>query len=317
MRATPVIGRHHARGIGRQAWSLDRGTTTAKVVFTAARRRAPTRRILPRPMEVPGTDESSRAPLRVRIGHIWVDAVSFDRALEIVGDLVDRGAGGSVFTPNVDHVVTAEHDEAFRDAYRSASLSIADGKYVVWASRWLGTPIPEKISGSDLIEPLLRLAGRKGWRVFLLGGAPGVADAAAEWSRRECGVNVVGTASPFIRLDGSPGDLEQGIDEVAGSRPDVVLVAMGAPKQERWIHHNRERLGSAVALGVGASLDFVIGRVKRAPAWVSNSGLEWVYRLMREPRRLSKRYLVKDPRFLAILARTAREPRAERVSARR
>ena len=245
-----------------------------------------------------------------------MDAVTFDEALASIGDLVRRGAGGSVFTPNVDHVVTAEHDEAFREAYGAASLSVADGKYVVWASRWLGTPIPEKVSGSDLIEPLLRQAGKAGWRVFMLGGAPGVANAAAEWSRRECGTNVVGTASPFVHLDGTPGDMDQGMEEVASSRPDLLLVAMGAPKQERWIHHNRARLGSAVALGIGASLDFVIGRVKRAPTWVSNAGLEWVYRLVREPRRLSHRYLVKDPRFLAVLARTAKLPIEERVAVR-
>jgi N-acetylglucosaminyldiphosphoundecaprenol N-acetyl-beta-D-mannosaminyltransferase len=264
-------------------------------------------------MGSPETDTSPAERSRVRIGHVWVDAVTFGGALAAIGDLVRRGAGGAVFTPNVDHIVTAEQDAAFREAYEAADLSIADGKYVVWASRWLGTPIPEKVSGSDLIEPLLREAGRDGWRVFMLGGAPGVAEAAAEWSRRECGANVVGTASPFIRLDGSPGDLEQGVDEVVSCRPDLLLVAMGAPKQERWIHHNRARLGSAVALGIGASLDFVIGRVKRAPAWVSNAGLEWVYRLAREPRRLSRRYLVKDPRFLAVLARTACLPRDRRV----
>ena len=268
------------------------------------------------PMEVSDNERPLSARTRVRIGHLWVDAVTFDEALTQVGELVRRGAGGSVFTPNVDHIVTAEHDQAFREAYGATSLSVADGKYVVWASRLLGTPIPEKVSGSDLLEPLLRQAGREGWRVFMLGGGPGVADAAADWSRRECGTTVVGTASPLVRLDGTPGDLDQGMDEVASCRPDLVLVAMGAPKQERWIHHNRARLGSAVALGVGASLDFIIGRAKRAPTWVSNAGLEWVYRLMREPRRLSHRYLVKDPRFLGVLARTARLPREARVAVR-
>ena len=154
---------------------------------------------------------------------------------------------------------------AFREAYDAASLSLADGRFIVWAASLLRTPVPEKISGSDLIEPLLRLAGRSGWRVFLLGGAPGVAEAAAERSRRDFGVHIVGTSSPFIRLDGVPGDLDQGAMEVAAAKPDLVLVAMGAPKQERWIHHNRERLGPAVAAGIGASLDFVVGRIARAP----------------------------------------------------
>jgi N-acetylglucosaminyldiphosphoundecaprenol N-acetyl-beta-D-mannosaminyltransferase len=250
---------------------------------------------------------------RVLIGHLWVDALTFDGALEAIARLVQAGAGGSVFTPNVDHVVTAEDDMEFRAAYDAASLSLADGKFIVWAAKLLGTPVPEKISGSDLIEPLLKLAGRSGWRVFLLGGAAGVAEAAAERARRDFGVNVVGTASPFIRLDGTPGDLEQGIEEVAAAKAHLLLVAFGAPKQERWIHHNRARLGPAVAAGIGASFDFVIGRIQRAPAWVSDAGLEWLYRLAREPRRLAHRYLVKDPRFFAILARTMRSPRADRV----
>ena len=257
-------------------------------------------------------DSGAGARRRVRIGRIEVDAVTFDGALQAIDRLVARGAGGVVFTPNVDHVVTAEDDAAFRRAYEEASLSLADGKYVVWASRLLGTPLPEKVSGSDLIEPLLRLAGERRWRVFLLGGAPGVAEAAAERARRDFGVVVVGTASPFVRLDGTPGDLDQGADAVASARPDLLLVAMGAPKQERWIHHNRSRLGHAVAIGVGASLDFVVGRIPRAPRWISRAGLEWLYRLAREPRRLAHRYLVKDPRFLAIVARTARANRERR-----
>lgn len=261
--------------------------------------------------------QPGRAPSRrVRIGHIWVDAITFDEALDAISGLVQRGQGGSVFTPNVDHVVTAEDDPAFRAAYDVASLSLADGKPILWAGSLLGTPVPEKISGSDLIEPLLHLAGRSGWRVFLLGGAPGVAEAAADRARRDFGVAIVGTASPYLRLDGSPGDLEQGIDAVEAARPDLVLVAMGAPKQERWIHHNRVRLGPAVAVGVGASLDFVIGRIPRAPRWVSRAGLEWLYRLAREPRRLAHRYLVKDPRFVVVLLSSARIPRAERVSDR-
>ena len=269
-------------------------------------------------MEMDSTQMSGQgmASSRVRIGHLWVDAVTFDGALAAIDALVRSGRGGSVFTPNVDHVVTVEDDAAFRAAYDAVSLSLADGKPILWAAALLGTPLPEKVSGSDLIEPLLHLAGRSAWRVFLLGGAPGVAGAAAERARHDFGVNVVGTASPFIRLDGTAGDLEQGIEEVAAVRPDLVLVAMGAPKQERWIHHNRERLGAAVGVGVGASLDFVIGRIARAPRWVSSAGLEWLYRLVREPRRLAHRYLVKDPRFIAVVARTARAPRAGRVAER-
>lgn len=248
----------------------------------------------------------------LRIGHLWIDAVTFTEALQAVAGLVSAGRGGTVFTPNVDHVVTAEDDVAFREAYAGVALSLADGKPIVWASRLLGAPLPGKVSGSDLVEPLLRLAGRSRWRVFLLGGAPGVAEQAAERARR-LGAHVVGTASPTLRLDGSPGDLDQGVEEVEQARPDLLLVAFGAPKQELWIHHNRDRLASTVAVAVGASLDFLAGRVRRAPRWMSDAGLEWLYRLSREPRRLARRYLVKDPRFVAVVLRTARTPRPERV----
>jgi N-acetylglucosaminyldiphosphoundecaprenol N-acetyl-beta-D-mannosaminyltransferase len=242
-----------------------------------------------------------------------MDAVGLGSAIGAIEGLVGSELGGAVFTPNVDHVVTAERDAAFRAAYDSASLSLADGQYLVWASRLLGTPLPEKISGSDLVEPLMRIAARLCWRVFLLGGAPGVAAEAGERARRDFGVNVVGTASPFVQMDGSDSDWEQGMEAIAATRPQLVLVAFGAPKQERWIYHNRERLGPSVAMGVGASLDFFVGRVRRAPAWVSRIGFEWLYRLAQEPRRLGHRYLVKDPRFIGVILRTAAEPRSSRL----
>ncbi|HQR28918.1 MAG TPA: WecB/TagA/CpsF family glycosyltransferase [Anaeromyxobacteraceae bacterium] len=251
---------------------------------------------------------------RVRIGGIWVDAVGFDDAVAAIAAMVADRRGGHVFTPNVDHFVTVEDTPAFREAYDAARLVLADGQLVVWASRLLGTPVPGRVSGSDLVEPLLRRAGEEGWKVYLLGGGPGIAEAVAEKSARELGVRVVGTASPTIRLDGALGDLEQGAEAVAAAGPDLLLVAMGTPKQEIWIHHNRATLGPALSIGVGASFDFYVGRVRRAPPWVSNAGLEWLYRLAREPRRLAHRYLVRDPRFLGILARTALSRRATRVS---
>lgn len=255
-----------------------------------------------------------RTPHRVRIGRIWIDAVTFDQALEAIAGLVQRGQGGSVFTPNVDHVVLAEENDAFGAAYAETSISVADGQPVVWASKLLGTPVPEKISGSDLIEPVLKMAGRSGWRVYLLGGAPGVAAEAGERARRDFGVDVVGTSSPYVRLDGSPGDLDQGAPEISPVRPDLVLVALGSPKQEIWIQHNLGRLRPAVVMGVGASFDFLVGRIKRAPRWISRSGFEWLFRLAKEPRRLAHRYLVKDPKFFSIVLRTARSPRSARVA---
>jgi N-acetylglucosaminyldiphosphoundecaprenol N-acetyl-beta-D-mannosaminyltransferase len=249
---------------------------------------------------------------RVRIGRLWIDAVTFEGALERIAGLVAARQGAAVFTPNVDHVVTAEDDPDFRTAYAAASLSLPDGQPLVWASRLLGTPVPEKVSGSDLVLPLLRRAAGAGWRVYLLGGVEGAAEAARARMARELGVEIVGVDAPRISADGGE-DEAAVLARLRRARPDLVLVGLGSPKQERFIHRSLPGIAPAVAVGVGASIDFLAGRVRRAPPWISRAGLEWLFRLSLEPRRLAHRYLVKDPRFLAVLARTAREPATART----
>ena len=249
---------------------------------------------------------------RVRIGALAVDSVTFDQALARIAELIDRGDGGAVFTPNVDHVVKAETDVEFRLAYARASLCLADGMPILWASRLLGSPLPEKVSGSDLVLPLARLAAERRWRVYLLGGGPGVADQAAVKLAREFGVDVVGSDSPVVHQDGSTEEAQQTLERLLAAKPHLVLVALGAPKQERWIDRFRDRLTPAVAMGVGGSLDFVVGRVTRAPTWMSRAGLEWLFRLWQEPRRMWRRYLIEDPKFVAIVARSRRDARRQR-----
>ncbi|MGA9525586.1 MAG: WecB/TagA/CpsF family glycosyltransferase [Myxococcaceae bacterium] len=248
------------------------------------------------------------------MGEIWIDQLSFLEALEEISDLVERGQGGFVVTPNVDHVVLAEEDERFRQAYSEAALSLADGIPVVWASHVLGQVLPEKISGSDIGPQLLRRAGERGWRVFFVGAGPGVAEKAAQVARARWNVNVVGTIAPMLSDDV---EIEPAlVAQLRSARPDLLLVAFGAPKQEIFCHRIAKELRPAVLLGVGATLDFIAGTQKRAPPWMSRNGLEWLYRLSREPSRLWKRYLVRDPRFLLSVAHTLRLPRSERVLTR-
>lgn len=251
----------------------------------------------------------SPRPDRLKIGHIQIDPLSFDEAVEEIGRLVDAKAGGFVFTPNVDHFVLAEDDAAFREAYAKASLSLTDGMPVVWASRFLERPVPERVSGSDLIMPLMKLAGERGWRVYLLGAGPGVAEKAAEVIRQRFNANIVGTDSPNLKAGQSAAESEPILQKVREAKPDLLLVAFGSPKQEIWIAEVASHLAPTVAIGIGAGLDFISGRVKRAPRWMARVGLEWFYRLSREPRRLWRRYLVNDPRFLGIFLRTRRERR--------
>jgi N-acetylglucosaminyldiphosphoundecaprenol N-acetyl-beta-D-mannosaminyltransferase len=249
----------------------------------------------------------------VRFGHLWVDAVTFDGALAAIEALVEAGQGGAVFTPNIDHVVTAEDDPAFRAAYDAADLVLPDGKPLLWAARLLGARLPEKVSGSDLVWPLLERAARRRWRVYLLGGAPGVVEDAAARFQRDLGLEIAGVDCPQVALDPAPGGDDAVVERVRRAAPHLLLVALGAPKQERFIHRNAGRLGPVVSLGIGASLDFLTGRIRRAPRWMSHAGLEWLHRMAQDPGRLAHRYLVKDPRFVAVLLRTVAAPRADRV----
>jgi N-acetylglucosaminyldiphosphoundecaprenol N-acetyl-beta-D-mannosaminyltransferase len=243
-----------------------------------------------------------RPPSRLRLGRVPVDRVTFREALGLVAGMVEAGRGGAVFTPNVDHVVMAAEDDRLRRAYDAVDLSLADGMPVVWASRLLGSPLPEKVSGSDLVPSLMQLAEARGFRVYLLGGAPGVADLAARrLSHSHPGLVLAGTLAPRVDMDAPAADRAWITGEVRRAAPDLVLVGLGAPKQEIWIHEVKRALAPAVLLGVGASLDFLAGTARRAPRWMSENGLEWAYRLAREPRRLFRRYLLRDPKFLGIV----------------
>jgi N-acetylglucosaminyldiphosphoundecaprenol N-acetyl-beta-D-mannosaminyltransferase len=238
---------------------------------------------------------------RLRVGELSIDRLSFAQALDAIEALVRAGRGGCVFTPNVDHIVLADGDARFRAAYEGASLCLVDGAPVLWASHLLGAPLPEKISGSDLLLPLVQRAAQCGFRVYLLGGDEGVAEAARRRLTAQFpDLAIVGCDASRVNVDAvDPAILER----IERARPDIVLVALGAPKQELFSFEQRARLGSAVCVGVGASLDFVAGVRRRAPSWISKLGLEWLYRLLQEPRRLASRYLLRDPQFLWIVTR--------------
>ncbi len=250
---------------------------------------------------------------RPRLGRLPVDLVTRDQALERIADLVREGRGGTVFTPNVDHVLLAEQDARFRAAYEAASLSLVDGMPVLWALRLAGHPIPGKISGSDLVRPLAARAADEGWRLFLVGGAPGVGERVAGLLRAEhSALTIVGVQSPLVDMDG-PVDARRGLRvRIRQARPDLVLVALGSPKGELWADEAREELRPAVVVAVGAALDFLAGRARRAPAWISDIGLEWLFRLAHEPTRLWRRYLVRGPRFLPFLLQARRLRRNSR-----
>jgi len=245
------------------------------------------------------------APERVPFGRIHADIVDFDGALDVIVGLCRSGAGGTVLTPNVDHVVMAEHDDALKAAYDGASLSLTDGKPLVWLARAMGRPVPAKISGSDLMRPLVARAAKEGLSCFFFGGQDGIADKAAAILKAEYpSLIVAGCHSPPFGFEKDPVTDLAAVDVLRAAKPNLVFVALGAPKQELWMHKHRTDLAPAVTLGIGASLDFIAGLVQRAPAWMSNAGLEWLYRLFQEPKRMYQRYLVRDRAIVGIAWRT-------------
>jgi len=251
--------------------------------------------------------------VRVRIGDVWIDQITFADAVNTILDRAQSGLGGYALTPNIDHIVMADSDSAFRAAYAGASLSLVDGTPLLWAARALGVPLPEKVSGSDLMHPLVQGCAERGLSIYLCGAGPGVAErVAAKLCAQHPTLKVVGCDSPMIPAADAPSSIAA-CAKVKAANPALLFVAFGSPKQEVWIHHMASELGPTVAIGVGAAFDFIDGTQARAPKWMSRAGLEWVFRLSKDPKRMWRRYLVRDPKFIPIFLRTARMHRAQRV----
>jgi N-acetylglucosaminyldiphosphoundecaprenol N-acetyl-beta-D-mannosaminyltransferase len=220
-------------------------------------------------------------------------------ALARVQALVQAGQGGIVVTPNVDHIVLSQGHPRLREAYRRAALSLADGQPLLWMARLLGRPLPEKISGSDFVTPLMALAAQESWGVFLIGASEDVSQTAAA---------ALVAAHPRLRIVGRDTSIWRGVhspevvDAIRTSGARIVVVALGCPKQEMWMLQHAAMVAPAVAFGLGGTLDFLAGAVPRAPRWMSRAGLEWVYRLAQDPRRLMHRYLVRDVQIVPLFA---------------
>jgi N-acetylglucosaminyldiphosphoundecaprenol N-acetyl-beta-D-mannosaminyltransferase len=230
---------------------------------------------------------------------IRVDDVTYEEALEIIEGFILKGGYHQVTTPNPEFVVYAQSNPAFRSVLNNAALSIPDGGGLLLAGRWLKRPIREQVRGTDLAYKLMERASKKGYKVFLLGAAPGVAEeAAARFREMYPGINIVGT---FAGSADPEGDEEARRAVLQKGRPDIILVAYGAPKQDDWLARNLPLLDIPVGIGVGGVFDFVSGRVRRAPLWMRNMGLEWLFRLIMQPWRWRRQLAL--PTFLLLVLR--------------
>ncbi|WP_246164910.1 WecB/TagA/CpsF family glycosyltransferase [Pigmentiphaga aceris] len=250
-------------------------------------------------------------PPRVRLFDLDLVAVDFAQAVTLlVTEATHSGNGAKVVaTPNVDHLVRLDGMPAFRARYAHADYLFADGMPLVWASRMLGRPLPERVTGSDLTVALCKEAARHGWRIAMLGGMPGQeATLKALFAKTYPGLQVE-IRCPSMQFDpvGAEGNAAaQWIREYA---PQLIFVCLGMPKQETWALHHAPALRGGVVLCVGAAMDFALGLQRRAPLAVQKSGFEWLWRLGSNPRRLWRRYLVDDRKFLSLLWREWRRSR--------
>ena len=230
---------------------------------------------------------------RVRMFGIDFDPLTMSQAVSEVLSWTDRSEYRCryVVTPNVDHVVKIQNDQALRAAYKDAALVVVDGKPVLWASKIL-KPLPETVPGSDLCPALFDATVNKtGVRVFLLGAAEGVAEKAArEITKRWPWITVCGYFSPAMGFNALPAENAKAIEMINREKPDILLVGLGAPKQEIWVNMMQHQLQVKVALCVGASIDFLAGEKARAPRFMRTVGLEWLHRALSEPKRLMGRY---------------------------
>ena len=238
---------------------------------------------------------------RMRFLNTHVDNLTMAEAVEEAKKLILERRNSYVVTPNVDHVVKIEHDLLFREIYEGADLVLTDGKPLIWMSRLMGVPIKEKISGSDYFPEVCKMAAREGFSIFLLGAAEGVAKRAAiNLMKKYKNLKIAGVYSPSYSFEDNAEEICDIIGKINRTKPDILCIGLGTPKQEKFYYRYKDLLNVPLTLHIGATIDFEAGVVKRAPKWVSYVGLEWFYRLMKEPRRLYRRYLLDDVEIFPI-----------------
>ena len=234
------------------------------------------------------TNANQRNPIAV-LG-VPFDNVTTPETLALIGELIATGEPHYAATANVDFIVQAQEDVELRRILMDAHLVLADGMPIVWASKFLGNPLRERVTGSGMIPLLLAQAEQRGWKVFFLGGTEKSVALAAEKTRAKYPqLKLVGAYSPPFKplLEMNHADI---LHRLRVAKPDILLVAFGCPKQEKWINMNYRETGVPLSIGVGATIDFLAGTFKRAPSWMQKTGTEWIFRMLQEPRRLVKRY---------------------------
>jgi len=238
----------------------------------------------------------------VKMFGLSFNACTLEQATELIVAAGESHRKGLVDTPNVDHLVQMDEDKEMRQLFEHAMFSFADGMPLVWFSKlFMQSPLPERVTGADLLPSVAHMAADRGVKLFFLGGNPGVAEqAATALTQLNPGLQVVGAYSPPFGFEHDEQESTRIVTMINESGADILFVGVGAPKQEKWAGSHLSELHTGPVLGVGASFDFAAGTVKRAPLFFQRSGLEWLWRLLKEPTRMWERYIIRDSRFVRL-----------------
>lgn len=259
---------------------------------------------LPSPPVAVSRPASAADVRRVEVLGIPLALVDYDRTMDVMDGMVERGERGYVCAVPVHAVMVGQRDPEMRSALLGSTLAVPDGMPLVWAARLLGEGLENRVYGPELMSRYSRRCAEQRHRVWLYGGRDegSLAQLALNLRRRHEGIHIVGGYSPPFRPL-THTETERLVAEINAARPDVLWVGIGVPKQEKWMAHMRDRLEVPVMCGVGAAFDFLADRIRQAPVWMQERGLEWIYRITQEPRRLLPRYAYYNPRFVAAFGR--------------
>lgn len=225
-----------------------------------------------------------------------VDRLGMDETLQKIEGFVQSGKPNHIITLNAEIIYKAQSDPRLKEIINEADLVTPDGSGVVWASKYLNAPVPERVTGIDLTLKLMELASKKGWTFYFYGGAPSVAETAAQnLQKKHKGLKIVGISHGYI----SETEKQNLLEDIKEKKPDILLVALGAPGQEFWIKDHQKAIQVPVCIGVGGSFDVIAGKFKRAPEYLQKAGLEWLYRLIKEPHRIGR--MAALPKFTLLV----------------
>lgn len=232
----------------------------------------------------------------------YVNNFNMSEALDAIESLVDSGKKSYVVAINVDVVIKIEEDRYLNEIADNADIVLVDGKPLIWIANYYKMPVKEKVSGSDLVPLLCARAVEKQYSIYIIGGKEGIAQKAKErLEKMYPGISIVGTYSPPFGFEKDEAELNKINQQITKVKPDIVIACFGCPKQEKWVYENYTKYDAKVSVCAGATVDFLAGNISRAPKWMSDNGLEWFYRLIQEPKRMFKRYLIDDLKIIQLM----------------